>query len=131
VREPRLVVVCPTLDALLVRRGAGDDERRPHVAALLRLLPFDAWGEAREAVFLLRAGRDAEAFDRLRSGYLAAPGLGADRELAIALSAHFWRAGLPEKAAAYSWLLAGRAPEDPTARPRYAEERGAASPGAR
>ncbi len=71
------------------------------------------------AVFQLKAGRDAEAFDNLRYTYMALPGLGGDRELALALSAFYWRMGLPEKAGAYAWLLTGRVPEDPFVRPRF------------
>ncbi len=125
-RQPRLLPPYRLLDHLLARRGARDDDRRAVVNRLLRESPFDPWGRARLAVFQLRAGRDAEAFDHLRYTYMAIPGLGGDRELARALSAHYWRVGLPEKAGAYAWLLTGRVPEDPFVRPRAA-----ASPGRR
>lgn len=116
--KPQFLPAFPLLDLLLVRRGAPDDVRREAVNRLMRVEPFDPWGRARMAVFLLRGGKVAEAFDHLRYTYLTVPGLGGDRELAIELSAYYWRNGLPEKAGAYAWLLTGRVPEDPFTRPK-------------
>lgn len=122
--DPRFLPSYRLRDRLLARRGAGDDERRRSVERLLAASPFDPWARARLAVFRLRAGREAEAFDHLRYTYMAIPGLGGDRELALALSAHYWRVGLPEKAGAYAWLLTGRVPEDPFRRPPAPASRG-------
>jgi hypothetical protein len=115
---PRFFPPYPLLDALLARRGASDADRRSRVVKLFKENPFDAWARARLATFDLRAGRAADAFDHLRFTYMTVPGLGGDRELALALSAHYWKIGLPEKAGAYAWLLTGRVPEDPFAPPR-------------
>ncbi len=115
--SPRFAPAYRLLDDLLVRRGADPEERRTLVNRLLHETPFDPWARARMAVLLFRIGRDAEAFDHLRFTYMTLPGLGGDRELALALSAYYWRLGLPEKAGAYAWLLTGRPPEDPFARP--------------
>lgn len=117
---PRFAPAYRLLDELLVRRGAEPDARRVLVNRLLHESPFDPWARARMAVLLFRNGRDAEAFDHLRFTYMTLPGLGGDRELALALSAYYWRLGLPEKAGAYAWLLTGRPPEDPFAKPRAA-----------
>lgn len=116
-REPRVLPAYRWLDTLLTRRGAPDGERRRWIERLLAAQPFDGWGRARMAAFLLRGGRVAESFDNLRYTAMAFPGLGGDRELARALSAHYWQIGLPEKAGAYAWLLTGRVPEDPMVPP--------------
>lgn len=115
---PQFLPTYPLLDQLLVRRGASLVERREWIVQLLRVDPFEPWARARMVVFMLNAGRNADAFDHLRYTYMAIPGIGGDRELALSLSGFYWKIGLPEKAGAYAWLLTGRAPEDPFARPK-------------
>jgi len=112
-REPRLLAAPALLDRLLRQRGAPDRERRPIAERVLRELPFDRWARARMAVFELRAGRDADAYDHLRYTWMLTAGMAGDRELAVTLDNRFWRLGLPEKGGLFSYLLTGRVPEAP------------------